>query len=85
VSTLRVGAKRVKAAYQILKQNLGITTEEKMKWQYEVLFLPISELNTAERILNNYGGSGWELVAVTDTQGTTPQFAYYFKRPAPTT
>jgi hypothetical protein len=54
--------------------------EKNMKWQYEVFFLPISHLNTAEQILNNYGSGGWELVAVTDTQGTTPQFVYYFKR-----
>ncbi|MBM4156576.1 MAG: DUF4177 domain-containing protein [Lentisphaerae bacterium] len=67
-----------------------------MNWEYEVYVAQVGregivvrpELNPAEfkAVLNHYGASGWELVAVFDVnmlQGGSKQVVATFKRPRP--
>ncbi len=73
---MAVGASLLGAAVVfVLGQPFTVKAQEQKRFQYRVVEV-LHETDAMQRMLNDFGGSGWELVAISAGDLTSPRMIF---------
>ena len=74
--TIAIGASVLGAvAMLVLGEPFAAKAQEQKKFQYRIVEV-LHETDTMQRTLNEYGGAGWELVAISAGDLTAPRMIF---------